>query len=118
MQSRAHQLTVERSLRMFEPLLLEAMQRARPSLGHSCIGSIRAYTTSSWRALTHHVVQQGKQCAGHLQCLFGDTEERYHKPIDRSRLTPVSRLQRRVGLRECKRYPQNTISLLTGHCKR
>ncbi|GFX96446.1 hypothetical protein TNCV_1441211 [Trichonephila clavipes] len=27
------------------------------------------------------------------QCLFGDTEERYHQPIDRSGLTPATRLQ-------------------------
>ncbi|GFX66983.1 hypothetical protein TNCV_4181081 [Trichonephila clavipes] len=27
------------------------------------------------------------------QCLFGDTKETYHQPIDRSGLTPVSRLQ-------------------------
>ncbi|GFX43882.1 hypothetical protein TNCV_4111611 [Trichonephila clavipes] len=27
------------------------------------------------------------------QCLFGDIEERYHQPIDRSGLTPASRLQ-------------------------
>ncbi|GFV02322.1 uncharacterized protein TNCV_2354981 [Trichonephila clavipes] len=29
------------------------------------------------------------------QCPFGDTEERYHQPIDRSRLTPATRLQSR-----------------------
>ncbi|GFW40773.1 hypothetical protein TNCV_4528621 [Trichonephila clavipes] len=31
------------------------------------------------------------------QCLLGDTEERYHQPIDRSGFTPASRLQRSVG---------------------
>ncbi|GFV38434.1 hypothetical protein TNCV_4393151 [Trichonephila clavipes] len=105
--------------------------------------------TSSWRASTHHRVQQGRQRAGHLaksqarrlpevhpeysatasgrgsnlktryplsaaltlqQCLFGDTKERYHQPIYRSGLTPVSRLQRSVG----QRYSQDTIYLLTG----
>ncbi|GFT62325.1 hypothetical protein TNCV_4717221 [Trichonephila clavipes] len=35
------------------------------------------------------------------QCLFGDSEERYHQPIDRSGLTPASRLQRSVGQRRC-----------------
>ncbi|GFU36872.1 hypothetical protein TNCV_2670531 [Trichonephila clavipes] len=99
MQSRARQLTAERSLRMFEPLILEAAQKAWPSPGNSCIGSIRAYTTTSWSALTHHVVQQALTLQ---QCLFGDTEERYHKPIDRSGFTPASRLQRSVGQRECK----------------
>ncbi|GFT52228.1 hypothetical protein TNCV_2530891 [Trichonephila clavipes] len=34
---------------------------------HSCIGSINANSTSSWRASTHHGVQQGRQCAGHLE---------------------------------------------------
>ncbi|GFX60667.1 uncharacterized protein TNCV_4917171 [Trichonephila clavipes] len=33
------------------------------------------------------------------QCLFGDTEERYHQPIDRSGLTPATRLQRSAGQR-------------------
>ncbi|GFY30459.1 transposable element Tcb1 transposase [Trichonephila clavipes] len=33
------------------------------------------------------------------QCLFGVTEERYHQLIDRSGLTPTSRLQRSVGQR-------------------
>ncbi|GFV69727.1 hypothetical protein TNCV_1348801 [Trichonephila clavipes] len=33
------------------------------------------------------------------QCLFGETEERYHQPIDRSGFTPASRLQRSVGQR-------------------
>ncbi|GFX60480.1 hypothetical protein TNCV_1181991 [Trichonephila clavipes] len=33
------------------------------------------------------------------QYLFGDTEERYHQPIDRIGLTPASRLQRSVGQR-------------------
>ncbi|GFY18083.1 hypothetical protein TNCV_3385741 [Trichonephila clavipes] len=27
------------------------------------------------------------------QCFFGDTEERYHQPIDRSGLSPTTRLQ-------------------------
>ncbi|GFW16890.1 hypothetical protein TNCV_2760181 [Trichonephila clavipes] len=36
------------------------------------------------------------------QCLSGDTKERYHQPIDRSRLTPATHLQ------------QSTIFFLTG----
>ncbi|GFW40972.1 RNA-directed DNA polymerase from mobile element jockey [Trichonephila clavipes] len=45
------------------------------------------------------------------QCLFGDTEERYHQPIDRSGLTPATRLQRSGGQRvsaadkACRVYP-------------
>ncbi|GFU64485.1 hypothetical protein TNCV_2526001 [Trichonephila clavipes] len=107
--------------------------------------------SSSWSASTHHGVQQGRQCAGHLantrhgaylkytqnivlqnqgedptgkptshlplsaaltlqQCLFGDTEERYHQPIDRSGLTPATRLQRSVGQRERRGIPRPTIS--------
>ncbi|GFW53337.1 hypothetical protein TNCV_4075581 [Trichonephila clavipes] len=31
------------------------------------------------------------------QCFFGDTEERYHQPIDRGGFTPATRLQRSVG---------------------
>ncbi|GFW78063.1 hypothetical protein TNCV_135331 [Trichonephila clavipes] len=31
------------------------------------------------------------------QCLSGDTKERYHHPIDRSGLTPATRLQQSVG---------------------
>ncbi|GFU03244.1 hypothetical protein TNCV_2721291 [Trichonephila clavipes] len=38
----------------------------RPLPWHSSIGSISTKTTSSWRASTHHRVQQGRQCAGHL----------------------------------------------------
>ncbi|GFT57951.1 hypothetical protein TNCV_2768591 [Trichonephila clavipes] len=38
----------------------------RSLLGHSSIGSISAKKNSSWRASTHHGVQQGRQCAGHL----------------------------------------------------
>ncbi|GFW15926.1 hypothetical protein TNCV_4431991 [Trichonephila clavipes] len=34
---------------------------------------------------------------GQKQCLFGDSEERYHLPIDRSELTPAIHLQRSVG---------------------
>ncbi|GFU31587.1 hypothetical protein TNCV_1234851 [Trichonephila clavipes] len=48
------------------------------------------------------------------QCLFGDTEERCHQPIDGSGLTPASRLQRSVG----QRYSQYTIVLLTGRLTR
>ncbi|GFX02884.1 hypothetical protein TNCV_4438661 [Trichonephila clavipes] len=40
--------------------------KTRPLLGHSCIGSISAKKTSSWHASTHHGVQQGRKCAGHL----------------------------------------------------
>ncbi|GFT26273.1 hypothetical protein TNCV_4411751 [Trichonephila clavipes] len=36
------------------------------------------------------------------QCPFGDSEERYHQPIDRSGLTPASRLQRSVGQRQSR----------------
>ncbi|GFV23731.1 nup43 [Trichonephila clavipes] len=40
--------------------------KTRPLPGPSCIGSISARKTSSWRASTHHGVQQGRQCVGHL----------------------------------------------------
>ncbi|GFX54175.1 transposable element Tcb2 transposase [Trichonephila clavipes] len=39
----------------------------RPFPGQSIFGSISAITASSWRASTHHGVQQGRQCAGHLE---------------------------------------------------
>ncbi|GFW01638.1 hypothetical protein TNCV_4085531 [Trichonephila clavipes] len=42
------------------------------------------------------------------QGLFGNTEERYHQPIDRSGLTPASRLQRSVG----QRYSRTPFSSL------
>ncbi|GFV29907.1 hypothetical protein TNCV_657361 [Trichonephila clavipes] len=41
------------------------------------------------------------------QCLFGETEERYHQPINRSELTPASRLQRSVG----QRCGENSLKL-------
>ncbi|GFU58196.1 hypothetical protein TNCV_697071 [Trichonephila clavipes] len=40
--------------------------KTRPLPGHSIFGSIGARKTLSWRASTHHGVQQGRQCAGHL----------------------------------------------------
>ncbi|GFV97726.1 hypothetical protein TNCV_2313111 [Trichonephila clavipes] len=42
------------------------------------------------------------------------SEETFHQPTDRSKLTPASHLQRSLGQRECKRYPQDTFPLLTG----
>ncbi|GFW65228.1 hypothetical protein TNCV_394941 [Trichonephila clavipes] len=42
------------------------------------------------------------------QCLSGHTEERYHQPIDRSGLTPASRLQLSVG----QRFPMTPFSSL------
>ncbi|GFY03443.1 hypothetical protein TNCV_3132011 [Trichonephila clavipes] len=42
------------------------------------------------------------------QCLFGETEERYHQLIDRSGLTPATRLQRSVG----ERYSKTPFSSL------
>ncbi|GFV29728.1 hypothetical protein TNCV_3668201 [Trichonephila clavipes] len=51
------------------------------------------------------------------QCLFGKTEERYHQPIDRSRLAPATRLQRSVGQRTSMvvhntavQHPLSTVS--------
>ncbi|GFY35805.1 hypothetical protein TNCV_4841821 [Trichonephila clavipes] len=46
------------------------------------------------------------------QCLSGDTEERYHQPIDRSGLTPTTHLQRSVGQRERKGIPRTPFSSL------
>ncbi|GFX89584.1 hypothetical protein TNCV_72771 [Trichonephila clavipes] len=40
--------------------------KTRPLPGHINIGSISAKTTSSWRASTHHGVQQGRQLASQL----------------------------------------------------
>ncbi|GFW14535.1 hypothetical protein TNCV_2358591 [Trichonephila clavipes] len=37
-----------------------------PLPGHCKLGSISVKQTSFWRASTHHEVQQGRQCAGHL----------------------------------------------------
>ncbi|GFX23293.1 hypothetical protein TNCV_1558921 [Trichonephila clavipes] len=41
--------------------------KTRPLPGNSIFGSIDERKTSSWRASTHHGVQQGRQCAGHLE---------------------------------------------------
>ncbi|GFY07875.1 hypothetical protein TNCV_4288111 [Trichonephila clavipes] len=40
--------------------------KTRSLPGHSIFGSIGARKTPSWRASTHHGVQQGRQCASHL----------------------------------------------------
>ncbi|GFS88523.1 hypothetical protein TNCV_1461551 [Trichonephila clavipes] len=109
------------------------LSKKKPLPGHKISESMkREIVFTSWRASTHHGVQQGRQCAGHLantrhgaylkyiqnivlqhqgedptgkpnlplpaaltlqQCLFGDTEERYHQLIERSTLTPATRLQ-------------------------
>ncbi|GFY06530.1 hypothetical protein TNCV_3523861 [Trichonephila clavipes] len=34
--------------------------------GGSIFGSLGSRKTSSWRASTHHGVQRGRQCAGHM----------------------------------------------------
>ncbi|GFT47262.1 hypothetical protein TNCV_3748731 [Trichonephila clavipes] len=46
------------------------------------------------------------------QCISGDTEERYHQPIDRSGLTLASRLQRSMGQRERIGIPRTPLSSL------
>ncbi|GFV45648.1 hypothetical protein TNCV_2794741 [Trichonephila clavipes] len=51
-------------------------------------------------------------CSTAQQCLFGDTEERYNQPIDRSELIPASHLQRSVGQRERKGIPRTSFSSL------
>ncbi|GFV86502.1 hypothetical protein TNCV_2156951 [Trichonephila clavipes] len=40
---------------------MSKLGKTRPLPGHSSIGSI-----SPWHASTHHGVQQGRQCVGHL----------------------------------------------------
>ncbi|GFX90548.1 hypothetical protein TNCV_4335511 [Trichonephila clavipes] len=68
-----------------------------------------------WEQLIHlgSRIQSVEACPtdAHLeqQCLFGDTEERYHQPIDRSGLTPATRLQ---WPKETQRYPQEPFSSL------
>ncbi|GFU60103.1 hypothetical protein TNCV_3144611 [Trichonephila clavipes] len=46
--------------------MLRVLGETRSLPRHSSIGSISAKTTSFWHASTHHRVQQGRQCAGHL----------------------------------------------------
>ncbi|GFX57770.1 hypothetical protein TNCV_1495311 [Trichonephila clavipes] len=45
-----------------------------------------------------------------MQCLFGETEDMYHQPIDRSGITPASRLQRSVGQRREKKKRRNVMT--------
>ncbi|GFX70266.1 hypothetical protein TNCV_4617031 [Trichonephila clavipes] len=52
-----------------------------PLPGHSCFGSISAKTTLSWRASSHHGVQQGRQCAGHLAQTRHGTYQEYTQNI-------------------------------------
>ncbi|GFT74038.1 hypothetical protein TNCV_3707731 [Trichonephila clavipes] len=40
--------------------------KTMPLPGRSIFGSIGVNSTSSWHAPTHHGLQQGRQCAGHL----------------------------------------------------
>ncbi|GFY32573.1 hypothetical protein TNCV_673281 [Trichonephila clavipes] len=104
--------------------------KTRPLPGHSSIGSISTRkklhpgvpppTTESSKGGSVPAIwqNQARRLPGvHPEysdtasgSLFGDTEERYHQPIDRSGLTPSSRLQRSVG----QRYSQDTVFLLTG----
>ncbi|GFV81697.1 hypothetical protein TNCV_1703531 [Trichonephila clavipes] len=86
--------------------MLRVVGKTRPLPGHSSIGSIRTRkqlrsgvpppTTESNKRGSVPVIWQtpGMALTWTLilhQCLFGDTEERYHQPIDRSGLTPVNR---------------------------
>ncbi|GFX23753.1 hypothetical protein TNCV_3596951 [Trichonephila clavipes] len=85
--SRACQLTAAGCLRMSEPLTLKTSQRIR---------NVRA----NFARLTLQ------------QRLSGNTEERYHQPIDRSWLTPASRLQRSGAQRKRKGIPRTPFSSL------
>ncbi|GFW62067.1 uncharacterized protein TNCV_1684981 [Trichonephila clavipes] len=80
--------------------------KTRPLPGHSSIGSINTRTklhpgvppptTESNKGGSVPGIWQSPGLTLQ-QCLFGETEERYHQPIDRSGLTPATRLQRSVG---------------------
>ncbi|GFV06917.1 RNase H domain-containing protein [Trichonephila clavipes] len=94
--------------------------KTRPLPGHKISGSMKSEIFFILECLhpprspTREAVcrSSGKYQARRLpeQCLFGDTEERYHQPIDRSGLTPATRLQRSVGQRERRGIPSPTIS--------
>ncbi|GFT29393.1 hypothetical protein TNCV_757491 [Trichonephila clavipes] len=94
--------------------------KIRPLPGHKISGSMKIDMVFILECLypprspTREAVcrSSGKYQARRLpeQCLFGDTEERYHQPIDRSGLTPATRLQRSVGQRERRGIPRPPIS--------
>ncbi|GFY32483.1 hypothetical protein TNCV_3559911 [Trichonephila clavipes] len=91
--------------------MVKVVGNTNPLPGRSCNGFISESNTSSWRASTYHRDQQGRTSPATMSPV--DTGEMYHQSIARSGLTPASCLQRSVGQRKRKRYPQNpTVSFI------
>ncbi|GFW26839.1 hypothetical protein TNCV_1376821 [Trichonephila clavipes] len=108
---RACQLASAGSLRVSESLTLKTVQRIWYVWPDFAV-LISSFNSGSIRVRIQWVNPPPHICSTNPTAMsLRDTEERYHQPIDRSRLTPAFRLQRSVG----QRYSQDTIFLLTGH---